>query len=307
MGADDELDWGEDEGTVQLDLRKVGPIGRPGENAQPYLIVYAGAAVGRTLRVGEELTIGRSPRAELQLHGEGVSRLHARLRKIDGVVHLEDLGSTNGTLVNGERVTAPRALVDGDQIQVGVNLLLKFSLQNEAQARFQEELYEAALRDPLTKVHNRRAFDDRFETDLSHARRHGEALTLLLFDLDFFKSVNDTYGHIAGDYVLATFAELVQSMVRREDLFARYGGEEFAMICRSTPIVAAASLAERIRAQTAATRFVYDGQTIPVSVSVGVAMARGDDTIEALIERADKALYRAKQEGRNRVVTAPEG
>ncbi len=307
MAGDDDLDWAEDEGTVQLDLRKVGPIGRPSANAQPYLIVYAGNAVGRTLRVGEELTIGRSPRADLQLHGEGVSRLHARLRKIDGTVHVEDLGSTNGTMVNGERVAGLRALVDGDQIQVGVNLLLKFSLQDEAQARFQQELYEAALRDPLTKVHNRRAFDDRLEGDLSHAKRHGTPLSLLLFDLDFFKSVNDTYGHVAGDYVLATFAELVHSMVRREDLFARYGGEEFAMICRSTPVIAAASLAERVRAETAALRFVHDGQVIPVSVSVGVAMSRGDDTIEQLIERADRALYRAKEEGRNRVVAAPEG
>ena len=235
---DDDLDWGEDEGTVQLDLKKVGPIGRT-SSAQPYLIVYAGNAVGRTLRVGEELSIGRSPRADLQLHGEGVSRMHVRLTKIDGTVHLEDLGSTNGTMVNGERVKGRRALVDGDQIQVGVNLILKFSLQDEAQARFQQELYEAALRDPLTKVYNRRAFDDRLEGDLSHAKRHGAPLSLLLFDLDFFKSVNDTYGHVAGDFVLAKFAELVASMVRREDMFARYGGEEFAMICRSTPLAAA--------------------------------------------------------------------
>lgn len=304
MGADDELDWGEDEGTVQLDLRKVGPIGRPGENAQPYLIVYAGAAVGRTLRVGEELTIGRSPRAELQLHGEGVSRLHARLRKIDGVVHLEDLGSTNGTLVNGERVTAPRALVDGDQIQVGVNLLLKFSLQNEAQARFQEELYEAALRDPLTKVHNRRAFDDRFETDLSHARRHGEALTLLLFDLDFFKSVNDTYGHIAGDYVLATFAELVQSMVRREDLFARYGGEEFALVLVEASPQGASDLAERIRVLVEQKSFEYEGKPFNLTISLGVDAVNGEEpvTVNDLLQRADDRLLEAKRTGRNRVV-----
>ena len=136
MGADDGDDW-EDEGTVQLDLRTVAAaVGAAKANAQPYLIVYAGDAVGRTMRVGEELTIGRSPSADLQLHGDGVSRMHARLRKVDGRVHVEDLGSRNGTLVNGLRVTEPRALSDGDQIQVGVNLLLKFSLQDEAQARF---------------------------------------------------------------------------------------------------------------------------------------------------------------------------
>ncbi|MBX3272527.1 MAG: GGDEF domain-containing protein [Sandaracinaceae bacterium] len=306
MGSDDDDDW-EDEGTVQLDLRTVAAaVGAAKANAQPYLIVYAGDAVGRTMRVGEELTIGRSPSADLQLHGDGVSRMHARLRKVEGRVHVEDLGSTNGTLVNGLRVTEPRALSDGDQIQVGVNLLLKFSLQDEAQARFQEELYEAALRDPLTKLYNRRALDDRLDADLSHARRHGTPLSVLLLDLDYFKVVNDTYGHLGGDYVLATFAELAQAMVRREDLFARYGGEEFAILCRSTSLAHAASLGERIRAATAAARFVHDGRVIPVSVSVGVAAARADDTVEALVERADRALYRAKQEGRNRVVTAPE-
>ncbi|MCB9598078.1 MAG: GGDEF domain-containing protein [Sandaracinaceae bacterium] len=304
---DDGLDWGEDEGTVQLDLKKMAAAtSRRAETAQPYLIVYAGNAVGRTVRVGEELTIGRGTKADLQLFGDGVSRLHARLRRVEGAIHVEDLGSTNGTMVNGEKIVGLRKLEDGDQIQVGVNLLLKFSLQDEAQARFQQELYEAALRDPLTNVYNRRAFDDRLEGEVSHAKRHGTPLALLLFDLDFFKLVNDTYGHLAGDQVLAEFAGLVQAMVRREDVFARYGGEEFAMICRSTPLDAAASLAERVRAQVASTRVIYETTPIPITVSIGVAALRADDTTDALIERTDKMLYRAKEDGRNRVAIAPE-
>lgn len=301
---DPGLDWDDDEeGTVQIDLDTVraATAGKP-ESAQPFLIVYAGAAVGRTVQVGDELSIGRGPRAHLRLQGQGVSRLHSRLFREGDTVFIEDLGSTNGTHVNGEQLTGPHALRDGDQIRVGANLLLKFSLQDEAQARFQRELYEAALRDPLTKVYNRRAFDDRLEGDLSHARRHGTPLSLLLFDLDYFKSVNDTYGHVCGDYVLAEFAELVQAMVRREDIFARYGGEEFVMVCRSTPVVAAASLAERVRAQVAEHRFSYEGKRVPVTVSVGVAASTEDDSTEALLERADKMLYKAKQDGRNRVV-----
>ena len=247
--------------------------------------------------------IGRLENNDIVLDDPTVTREHAIISYSQGEFWIEDLGSTNGTLVNGTKLTAPRALQDGDQIQVGVNMLLKFSLQDEAQARFQQELYEAALRDPLTNAYNRRVFVERLEQDLSHAERHGEQLSLLLFDLDHFKSVNDTYGHLAGDKVLVEFSELVLEGVRREDLFARYGGEEFAMACRSTTLVAAAGLAERIRDGVASRRFEFDGQLIPVSVSIGVATVRAEDTVESLIDRADKALYRAKRDGRNRVVT----
>jgi len=293
----------EDEGTVTLHLSDLANA-RAARVQRPFLIVFAGGTAGRMLQVGNQLTIGRGQDQMLRLQGEGVSRRHARLfRDGDDHVWIEDLGSTNGTLVNGTKLTAPRALQDGDQIQVGVNMLLKFSLQDEAQARFQQELYEAALRDPLTNAYNRRVFVERLEQDLSHAERHGEQLSLLLFDLDHFKSVNDTYGHLAGDKVLVEFSELVLEGVRREDLFARYGGEEFAMACRSTTLVAAAGLAERIRDGVASRRFEFDGQLIPVSVSIGVATVRAEDTVESLIDRADKALYRAKRDGRNRVVT----
>lgn len=290
----------EEEGTVQLQISQVASALAHAQ--QPFLIVYAGGAAGRMVRVGNELTIGRSRRAVLQLNGEGVSRIHARLYRSGDETYIEDMGSTNGTLVNGDKVIGAQALVDGDQIQVGVNLLLKFSLQDEAQAQFQEELYEAALRDPLTKIYNRRVLVERLEEDLSHAKRHVAALTLLLFDLDHFKVVNDTYGHLAGDQVLVDFTEMVLATVRREDMFARYGGEEFAMACRSTDLAAAAGLAERIRVEVAARRFEFDGQHIPVSVSIGVAQATAEDSVESLIERADKHLYQAKRNGRNQVV-----
>jgi diguanylate cyclase (GGDEF)-like protein len=126
-----------------------------------------------------------------------------------------------------------------------------------------------------------------------------------MFDLDRFKQVNDGFGHLAGDHVLREVARLIGETVRREDLFARYGGEEFAMCCRSTGVVQAAELGERIRARIAARPFAYDGRPVPVTVSVGVAQARAEDTVEALIDRADRMLYRAKREGRDRVVYAP--
>lgn len=306
MGTSDHPPFFEDEeGTAQIRISQL-PTPKRAPRQHPYLIVYEGDGAGRMVPVEDEITIGRSREASLSITGEGVSRLHARLVRDGDETLIEDLGSTNGTRVNGVEVEALTVLEDGDQIQVGVNLILKFSLQDEAQARFQQELYEAALRDPLTKAYNRRALFERLETDLSHAVRHDTPLALLMFDLDHFKQVNDTYGHLVGDHVLREFADLVSSTVRREDLFARYGGEEFAMACRSTDVQHATELAERIRAAVEARAFVFEGQRISVTVSVGVACTWKEATVEALIERSDQMLYRAKNEGRNRVIFHPE-
>ncbi|MGE0789208.1 MAG: GGDEF domain-containing protein [Sandaracinaceae bacterium] len=304
MSSDHPPFYEEDEGTAQIRISQL-PSPRKSDSEHPYVIVYAGDSAGRVVPVHDELTVGRSPSATLQLTGEGVSRLHARLYRPDGPnspIVIEDLGSTNGTRVNGSDLEGPRKLSDGDQIQVGANLILKFSLQDEAQARLQQALYEAALRDPLTRAYNRRALVERMETDLSHSLRHGAPLSLLMFDLDHFKQVNDRHGHLGGDYVLREFAEIVRAAIRREDLFARYGGEEFAVLCRSTDVRHAADLADRIRGLVNATRFDFGGATIPVTVSVGVASAYPGATVEGLIERADRMLYQAKRAGRDRVV-----
>src|SRR5690606_1374819 len=144
-----------------------------------------------------EVLVGRSSQAGMRLTGQGVSRLHARFFRDGDATFVEDLGSTNGTLVNGVRLTGPTALRDGDKIQIGASLLIKFSRQDALGRSFQEQLCEAALRDPRTKVFNRRAFNERLETELSHLTRHGTELALRLFDLDHFKRINDTFGHLA--------------------------------------------------------------------------------------------------------------
>ena len=143
---------------------------------------------------------------------------------------------------------------------------------------------------------------DRLETELSHVARHGSPLAVMLFDLDHFKRVNDTFGHLAGDHVLRTFAALVTSMTRREDFFARYGGEEFAMIGRSTTLEHATLLGERIRTATAREPMSFEGHTIPVTVSIGVAAAWPGCTMPEILGAADAALYAAKNGGRNRVI-----
>ncbi len=290
----------DDEGTAVLSAASLGLP--PRASITPFLILLAGDEAGKMIRLEGEVTIGRSPKAFLQLTGEGVSRLHARLFRNGGITYVEDLGSTNGTFVNGERVRGAVALSDGDKIQVGASFLLKFSLQDALEQSFQQQLYEAALRDPLTKVFNRRALTDRLETELAHLTRHHTELSVMIFDLDHFKRINDTFGHLAGDHVLRSFAKLVDGMTRREDFFARYGGEEFVMLCRATNLEQGRQLGERIRMAVEREHILFEGRPVPVTVSIGVASAAPRATPAEVLTVADAALYRAKEGGRNRVV-----
>ena len=290
----------DDEGTAILSMKGI-PLPAVDREPQPFLVFLGGGRAGRMVRVEAELTLGRSPRASVQVDGEGVSRKHARIFRQGGETFVEDLGSTNGTRVNGEPVVGAARLQDGDKIQLGATTLLKFSLQDELDQQFQKELFEAALRDPLTKAYNRRALLDRLGSDLAHARRHADPYVLILLDLDHFKRINDDYGHLAGDFVLRRFAEIVTQLTRREDFFARYGGEEFALACRSTSLEQGLQLAERVRARVEAEAFVFQEQRMPVTLSAGVALHWAEAEIEALIGAADVALYAAKERGRNRV------
>ena len=194
-------------------------------------------------------------------------------------------------------------LRDGDKIRVGETTILKFTFHDRLDESFQQKMYNAALRDPLTKAYNKKYFVDQLGVEIAYAKRHRTPLSLVIFDLDHFKRINDTYGHVAGDMVLMELAELVQAMLRTEDVFARYGGEEFAIILRGIALSDAGVLAERLRAAVEQRPFVNSGQRLPVTVSVGVA--EFDEQVEdsiGLVEAADGALYAAKQSGRNKVL-----
>jgi diguanylate cyclase (GGDEF)-like protein len=269
-----------------------------------YLIVLAGSNVGEMYRVEEgETFLGRGQNTTIRLNDDGISRRHARIVQHGGEVMIEDLKSSNGTIVNGAPVTM-QLLKDGDKIRLGSTTILKFTYNDHLDESFQQQMYEAALRDGLTKAFNKKYFLDRLETEIAYARRHQAHLSLLMFDVDHFKRVNDTYGHLAGDYVLARLAKVASGTVRTEDVFARYGGEEFGVICRGVPLGSAGVLGERLRSIVEQTVFEHEGQRLPVTISVGVA-AHPDVPIETgpqLIAAADQALYEAKRAGRNRVL-----
>ncbi|WP_438019054.1 GGDEF domain-containing protein [Sorangium sp. So ce315] len=269
-----------------------------------YLVVLAGSNVGEMYRVeGSEIVIGRASGATIRLNDDGISRRHARLLQMDSQVLIEDLNSSNGTLVNGEQVTRV-ALHDGDKIRLGSTTVLKFTYHDHLDESFQQQMYDAALRDALTKAFNKKYFLDRLETEVSYARRHSAHLSLLMFDVDHFKRINDTFGHLAGDYVLARIAKIASHTVRTEDVFARYGGEEFGILCRGVALENAGILGERLRLLVEGSVFEHEGVRVPTTISVGVA-AHPDipvQTGQQLIAAADEALYEAKRTGRNRVL-----
>jgi diguanylate cyclase (GGDEF)-like protein len=278
--------------------------GDPGGQAA-YLVVLSGSSVGRMFRVEEAaLVIGRGSGVEVRLLDDGISRRHARVERQADRFFVEDLESKNGTFVNGERV-ARHLLADGDKIQVGESTFIKFTLQDQLDSSFQRRLYEAALCDGLTKIFNRKYFLDRLRGELAFATRHAAPLSLVMFDVDHFKRINDQHGHLAGDRVLVALARAVERIIRHEDVFARWGGEEFAVICRGIDLVAAHAFAERVRRIVAAAAIEHEGVRLDVTISVGVAAIPDDPTLaegDALVRAADAALYRAKRDGRNRVV-----
>ncbi|HEY6077667.1 MAG TPA: GGDEF domain-containing protein [Polyangiaceae bacterium] len=245
--------------------------------------------------------VGRGADSQIVLEGDSVSRRHAHLERRAGAWYVVDDGSTNGTYVNEEQIAREQLLVNGDRIKIGPSIL-KFLSGADAEAKYHEEIYRMTIVDGLTQIHNKRALFEALEKELMRARRYERDLSLLMFDIDFFKRINDQYGHLAGDHVLRELARIVQERIRREEVFARYGGEEFVILLPETPLPGAAALAESLRARVANHGFVFQGERIPVTVSIGTALLGENDKVAAdLIQRADEKLYEAKRGGRNRV------
>ena len=184
--------------------------------------------------------------------------------------------------------------------------MFRFSVADESQELLLRQLYEASVTDALTGANNREHFDSQLRMELSYSRRHNTDLALLLFDVDHFKRVNDTYGHPIGDEVLIEIARAVRRLVRNEDVFARYGGEEFALILRGIDIAGARSAGERLRSQVEKLTVASDRGPVQVTISVGCASfsTTPEPSTEALVQTADRRLYAAKNSGRNRVVAS---
>lgn len=268
-----------------------------------YILFISGPLIGKMYLLEEaETLIGRAEDVDICIADSRISRHHLRIVFSKGEAIIEDLDSTNGTFVNGERVKQ-RPLKNGDKVHISSDTLFKFAVGDEAERMFQEEMHQMANYDAVTGVLNKHAFAKRLKEEFSYAKRTHTGLGFLMIDIDFFKKVNDTYGHMAGDYVLNGVAQRIKKAIRDEDILARYGGEEFSVILRGTDAKGASMLAERIRKLVASEPFDFEQKKIPVTVSVGVAVFSNDNfpNPQKLVARSDERLYKSKQEGRNRV------
>jgi diguanylate cyclase (GGDEF)-like protein len=296
----------EDETLAVSASRKSQEIVPPVLQQRTVIKVLTGLEAGRVHVVTtEEVMVGRASTCELRIDDSSLSRQHCRVRRTGGSYFVEDLGSRNGTQVNGMRIKAPMLLEDGALIQLAAGTIIMFSHQEDLEVQAEQRLYASAVLDPLTGLHNRRHLDARLKSEFAFANRHGTPLSVLLIDIDHFKKINDTHGHAGGDAALRILAERLQRAVRTEDIVARYGGEEFAIIARGIESTGAMLLAERVRETAAKIQVPHEETTIGFTISVGVTSMSKDrlfDSVASVLKAADDALYKAKELGRNRSV-----
>lgn len=273
----------------------------PHSHGEGCLVEIYGQELGRRIPLtGGIFEIGRSSKCDLTIDQDSVSRHHARIaRSREGHYSVADLGSTNGTYVNDVAVSE-RNLVDGDQVKIG-RTIFKFMFGTNIEASYHEEIYRLMTVDGLTQLFNRRFFNETLEREINRCKRYERPLSLLIFDVDLFKRINDEFGHVAGDSLLRQLATVVKSRVRREDILARVGGEEFAAILPEVGLAGALATAEKIREVVESTAFVFEDSVMPCTVSVGVAELGAEHEPKDLYANSDAALYRAKSSGRNRV------
>ena len=263
-----------------------------------------GPDIGKRIPLlSNQYIVGRDSEAGFIVSRSSVSRQHARLYVDDaGNWWVEDLNSTNGTFVNESRIRSAK-LADADQVRFG-DAIYKFLAGSNIESAYHEAIHNMAIQDGMTGIHNKRYFTEFLEREIAVASRHGHPLTLVMFDVDHFKKVNDSHGHLAGDAVLKDLAGRIKPRIRREDLFARYGGEEFACVLPSTALPGGIVFAEHLRTLVEERPCSFDTMQISFTISLGVTVLHKETGVDsaALIKRADENLYAAKRNGRNRVV-----
>ena len=249
----------------------------------------------------EQTSIGRDRENDIVLDSDSVSRRHAKIEHRDGHFFVIDLDSTNGTFINddAEPVSATQ-LRRGDQVKIG-DTIYKYLSGSDVEAQYHETIFNMTITDGLTDVSNRKQLDTVLTKEMPRAQRHARELSLLIIDIDHFKDVNDTYGHLAGDTVLRELANILQKRLRPDDELGRYGGEEFCAILPETSREGAAAIGEELRTLVETHTFVVEGEKIDVTISIGVSeLAQGMD-MKDFYKSADDKLYEAKRTGRNKV------
>jgi diguanylate cyclase (GGDEF)-like protein len=316
LELDPSEEWPDEEASTRNTDAAIAlpPVPPRAQQTQAALTVVSGPSTGRVFSIRGETIIGRGRETQVRLDDAGASRLHARIIPTDGGVYvLEDMGSLNGTYVDGVRIERIE-LRSGARINIGPNVVVTFAIMDAQAEKLAHQLYESSVRDPLTRAFNRRYLLERLTSEIAYGQRHRTPLGLILFDLDNFKRINDTHGHLVGDDVLREVAALVQRFIRAEDVFARYGGEEFVVLVRGIEHDNVGRFAGRIRAAVERLEIASNANNanntgrdgvIHVTISAGYVsldeVPPGDAAAETLLRLADERMYRAKDAGRNRV------
>jgi two-component system, cell cycle response regulator len=279
------------------------------DEAPPAIIMMIGPAslMGKQwLLVDGEMVIGRSSDCGVSVDDRSLSRQHARVAIVGNDVSIMDMGSTNKTVVNGQTMPpmVPHRLKNNDQIKTG-NVVFKFLEKGNIEAATMQAMHDRMSKDRLTGAFSRASLQDKAPEAIKRADTLSEDLSIVVFDIDFFKKINDNHGHPGGDYVLTELSKVImQKVARSNDYFARYGGEEFVVILSGSNNKQALEVGERLRQTVESHRFFYENKQIPVTVSAGVATWEPGEAWEDLFKRADTALYFSKNNGRNRVTSA---
>lgn len=295
-----------DDSTVVLTDIKAALAAAENEAAQkPAALLVVGGDLNGTIfdLVEPEVTVGRNPDNSIPLEFNGISRYHFKVLSADGDNHtIEDAGSRNGTFVNNKKIEGNIPLSKGDMVKLG-NIALKYLPKGDPERLTYDKLQHEANTDSHTGCYNKGYFNNALDLEVKKSKVTGNPLSLIVFDLDHFKKLNDGYGHDAGDYVLKELASVIKGHgVRDQDVFARYGGEEFVILLPKTNLKQAFEIAERLRKLVEAHQFIYEEKRLPVTASIGVADYRqGVATGTDLFKRADEAVYKSKQGGRNQV------
>jgi diguanylate cyclase (GGDEF)-like protein len=270
------------------------------------LIIIRGTPQGqRFFLTKPEMVLGRDASVDISISDNGISRKHVKFTKKDQSVFLSDIGSSNGTLLNDKRIEPHVSVLleKEDMIKLG-KTIFKFLPAGELEILFYGNLGLAAHTDPLTQIYNRGYLLEVLDAEVKRVQALHTDLSIIFFDLDYFKKINDTYGHDAGDYVLREVVATIRtSHLRPQDIFCRYGGEEFVIVLFNTTLGSACELAERIRKAISRYLFTYETKTFQVTLSVGVAaLYPYTQSPQDFLKIADQALYLAKSQGRNQVV-----
>lgn len=312
-----QTDVPKDEGSLRTDSQRIKSLAEThteglqffsADKAKPgrgcLLQIYPASVHAEMIRLNRPRTLlGRDLSCDVALEDTAVSRNHAAIESDEAGYSIADLNSRNGTFVDDQLLTGRRRLLGGELIRMG-STILKFMAAMDEEAQYHAVVHELMTRDPLTSAYNRSFLMSTLEKSIPKCLRNQQDLSIIVIDIDFFKKVNDSHGHLVGDEVLRVFAERLRAALRPADLLCRLGGEEFVVVADKTSLHDAVRIAERLRLMVASHPFLTHAGALQVTCSLGVAslsLTGGSITVDQLLSDGDQQLYRAKHSGRNMV------